>query len=136
MHKTSFLFLAALIGIPLACSNGLPTSAVQRGMWGSDKASITIKDSGATLQILHDNCYGAYGQIDQPIVTGRFDLSGTYTQLMGVYPGKMEYPAQYSGTVAGNQMSLTVTVAALQVTFGPFTLTYGMNNTWTPCFYP
>lgn len=139
MRKTSFLFLTGLIGIALACSERLSTStneSVQRGMWGSNKASLTIKDSSATLQILDGNCYGAYGQIDQPFVTGHFDLPGTYTQLMGVYPGKVQYPAQYSGTVVGNQLSMTVTVPALQVTFGPFNLTFGMNSAWTPCLYP
>jgi hypothetical protein len=139
MRKTSFLLLSGLIGLALACSDRSSTSTniVQRGIWGSSKASLTIKDSSATLQILADgNCYGSYGQIDQPIASGRFDLSGTYTQLMGVYPGKMEYPAQYSGTVAGTQMALTVTVPALQVTFGPFNLAYGINSAWTPCLYP
>jgi hypothetical protein len=139
MRRTSFLFLTGLIGIALACSDRLPSSAnesAQRGMWGSNTASLTTKDSSATLQILNGNCYGAYGQIDQPIVTGHFDLPGTYTQLIGAYPGKVEYPAQYSGTAAGNQLSIAVTVPTLQMTFGPFNLTYGMNSAWTPCLYP
>lgn len=139
MRTISFLFLAGLIAIAPACSDRLSTStneSVQRGTWGSNTASLTIGDSSATLQILNGNCYGVYGQIDQPIVTGHFDLPGTYTQLIGAYPGKVQYPAQYSGTVAGNQLSIAVTVPALQVTFGPFSLTYGMNSAWTPCLYP
>jgi hypothetical protein len=139
MRNTSFLFLAGLIGISLGCSDRPATSpngSVQRGIWGSNKASLTITDSSATLQILSGNCYGAYGRVDQPIVTGAFDLPGTYTQLMGAYPGKIQYPAQYSGTVAGNQLSLTVSVPALPTTFDPFVLTYGMNSAWTPCLYP
>jgi hypothetical protein len=105
-------------------------------MWGSNTASLTITDSSATLQLLNGSCYGAYGQVDQPIVTAAFDLPGTYTQLMGAYPGKIEYPARYSGTVAGNQLSLTVSVPALPTTFDPFVLTYGITSAWTPCLYP
>jgi hypothetical protein len=139
MRKASFLLMTALIAIAPACSDRLSTSAnnfAPHGMWGSNKASLTITDSNATLQILSGNCYGAYGQVDQPIVGGSFDLPGTYTQLMGAYPGKIQYPARFSGTVAGNQLSLTVSVPALPTTFDPFVLTYGINSAWTPCLYP
>jgi hypothetical protein len=140
MRKTSFLFLTASVGIALACSNRLPTSpgnSAQRGSWGSNEASLTINDSSATLQILASGvCFGAYGGIDQPIPTPRFALSGIYTQLIGAFPGSVQYPAQYSGTVEGNQMSIMVSVPALQQAVGPFSLTYGVRNTWVPCQYP
>ncbi len=139
MRKTSFLLLTASMGIALACSEHLPTSPdnfVQRGVWGSNQASLTIKDSSATLQILNGPCYGAFGDIDQPIPSGHFALAGIYTQLTGAYPGKTQYPAQYSGTVEGNQLTITVSVPALQQTFGPFSLTYGVNRTVSPCLYP
>jgi hypothetical protein len=142
MCKTSFLllFLTAAMGIALACSNRSPISldnSAQRGMWGSNEASLTISDSSATLQILASGgCFGAYGGIDQPIPTPRFAQSGIYTQLIGAFPGYVQYAAQYSGTVEGNQMSIMVTVPALQQAFGPFSLTYGVRTTWVPCRYP
>jgi hypothetical protein len=139
MRSPSFLSLTVLIGIASGCSDQLSTSnsdALQRGMWGSNNASLAVNDSSATLQLLNGNCYGAYGQIDARITSVHFDLAGTYTQLMGVYPGRMQYAAEYSGTVAGNQMFLTISVPALQTTFGPYNLTYGVNSAWSACLYP
>jgi hypothetical protein len=140
MRNPSSVFLTASIGIALACSDRVPLAqdnSAPRGTWGSNIASLTIKDSSATLQILASGgCYGAYAEIDQPIPTPRFALFGVYTQLIGAFPGKVQYAAQYSGSVKGTQMLITVAVPALQQVFGPFSLTYGLNTTWAPCLYP
>jgi hypothetical protein len=110
---------------------------LQPGVWGSEKASLTITKPGATLDILASGgCFGSYGEMTQPIPNGLFSIAGTYTQLMGAYPGKVQYTAHYSGVVEGNRMSLTITVPALQQAFGPFKLTDGVNNAWSPCLYP
>jgi hypothetical protein len=124
----------ALLAGSAACAS---TSPDQAGVWGSDQASLTVAGSSATLRILAPGgCYGSYGQIDQRIPNGAFTLPGTYTQLMGAYPGKVEYAAQYSGTVAGPQLSLTVTVPALQQVFGPYQLAEGVARLWPACAYP
>jgi hypothetical protein len=139
LRKKSSLWLAALLGAASACSDHISTAAnasLQHGVWGSTAASLTVADSGATLEILNGSCYGSYGQIAQPIASGHFDLAGTYTQLIGAYPGKLQYPAQYSGAVSGNALSVTISVPALQATFGPFDLAYGVSNSWTQCLYP
>jgi hypothetical protein len=105
--------------------------------WGSTEASLTVAASTATVQILASGgCYGSYGEIDQPFPSGPFTLSGTYTQLMGAYPGSVQYPAQYTGTVSGSHMTLSITISALQQTIGPFSLTQGVATTWQPCMYP
>ena len=72
----------------------------------------------------------------QPIPKGAFSIAGTYTQLMGAYPGKIEYAARCSGVVEGNRMSIAIAVPALQQTFGPFLLIVGVSNAWSPCLYP
>ena len=115
---------------------GRPNLA-QLGIWGSSVASLAITDSGATLQILASgDCYGSYGTIGTPIPRGPFALAGTYTQLIGAYPGMIQYDASFSGSVEGNQMVITVVVPALQESFGPFDLTYGVQTSWQPCEYP
>jgi hypothetical protein len=111
------------------------------GVWGSDKASLTVRKGGGTLDILAltlptGGCFGTYGEITQPIPRGRFTLAGTYTQLIGAYPGRIDYAAQFSGSVERNTMTITITVPSQQQSFGPFVLTYGVNNAWTPCLYP
>ena len=76
------------------------------------------------------------GEIGRKIPGGQFSLPGTFTQLIGAYPGRIDYAAQYSGVVAGNTMSLTVMIPALELTFGPYVLVRGVTNSWTPCLYP
>ena len=114
---------------------------VQPGVWGSENASLTITKDSATLALLSltlptGGCFGSYGEMTRPIPNGNFSIAGTFTQLMGAYPGKIEYAAGYSGVVEGNRMSITITVPALQQAFGPFLLIVGVNNAWSPCLYP
>ena len=114
---------------------------VQPGVWGSEKAGLTVTKDGAKLDLLSSpspagGCFGAYAEMGQPIPNGSFSIAGTYTQLTGVYPGKIEYAARSSGVVEGNRMSIAIAVPALQQTFGPFLLTVGVSNAWSPCLYP
>lgn len=116
--------------------DGLPP-----GTWGSAEASLSVGPAGAKLEILSLNlptgaCFGMTGEIGQKIPGGQFSLPGIFTQLIGAYPGRIDYAAQYSGVVAGNTMSLTVMIPALELTFGPYVLVRGVTNSWTPCLYP
>ena len=111
------------------------------GVWGSEKASLMTKGASATVEIFSlalppSGCFGSYGDIAQEIPNGHFSLPGTYTQLTGAYPGKMEYPAQFSGFVEGTAMTITITVSGLPQVLGPFVLTNGVTNAWEPCHYP
>jgi hypothetical protein len=72
----------------------------------------------------------------RPIPNGSFSIDGTYTQLTGAYPGKIEYAARYSGIVEGNRIAIAISVPALQQGFGPFQLAAGLNNAWSPCLFP
>lgn len=104
---------------------------------GGPEASLTIADTSATLLILASgSCYGSFGQIDAPIPSGSFALSGTYTPLIGAYPGKVQYAAQFSGLVDGGQLSITITVPSLQRVVEPFSLTAWRSATWPMCLYP
>ena len=137
MRARALLLLIASAGVGVSCADRTPTSANERGTWGSNEASLTVGDTSATLQILASGgCYGSYGNIGVPIPAGSFTLAGTYTQLTGVYPGKVQYDAQYSGSVSGRKMSITIAVPGLQRTLGLYALTYGVTNTWNACLYP
>ncbi len=105
--------------------------------WGSDQANLSIAEDKATVQILASGgCYGAYGRIDHAVLSGTFTLSGTYTQLIGAYPGSIQYAAEYAGTIVGNVMTLSISVPALHETIGPFHLTAGVTSAWSACLYP
>ena len=105
--------------------------------WGSDQASLQMTESGANIQFLAPGgCYGSFGVVDHPIPAGTFTLTGTFTQLMGVFPGYVQYPAEYTGTVTGGTMMLSVNVPAGASTLGPFQLTAGVTKSWSACLYP
>jgi hypothetical protein len=111
------------------------------GVWGSAEASLSVGKNGARLEILSANlpsgaCFGKYGDIIQHVPGGRFSLPGTFTQLIGAYPGKIQYPAAYTGILLGDTLSLTVSVPQLKQSFGPYFLVRGVTNSWTPCLYP
>jgi hypothetical protein len=111
------------------------------GTWGSDVASLTIQPAGAMLRVLGTNlgsggCYGSFGEVARSIPIGRFAFPGTFVQLTGVYPGRIEYEAGYEGVIDGDVMTLTVTVPSLPRVLGPYRLVYGVSNAWTPCLYP
>ncbi len=111
------------------------------GTWGSEEASVTIRGGSATVEIFSlglppGGCFGSYGDVFQAIPNGRFSLPGTFTQLLGAYPGRIEYPAQFTGVVEGTRMTMTITISALPQVVGPFVLTQGVTNAWGPCLYP
>jgi hypothetical protein len=130
-----FLLLASMLTVGAgACT---ATAPEQAAMWGSGEANLTIADTSATLRILASGgCYGSYGEFDQLPASGAFSLPGTYTQLIGIYPGKVQYAAQFSGSVSARQLSVTVTVPTLQAALGPFALSRGAGVVWPACLYP
>jgi hypothetical protein len=129
------LSLASVFTIGAAACTA--TAPDQSETWGSDQASLSYTGGTATLLIrASGSCYGSYGEFDQQLPTGTFSIPGTFTQLIGAYPGKIEYPARFSGTVDGHQVSLTVTIATLQTTVGPLALARGVATAWPACAYP
>jgi hypothetical protein len=132
---TAMALQASLVCTLMGSACG-PTTPDGPATWGSDQASLRIAENKATVQVLAPGgCYGAYGDIDH-VPSGTFALAGTYTQLMGVYPGSIQYSAEYAGTVVGNVMTLSISVPALQQTIGPFRLNAGVTSAWSACLYP
>jgi hypothetical protein len=134
MRSTSFLNL--LLALCAAACSTQPNGSL-KGVWASDQVSLTVTDSGANLQLLASGgCFGSYGQIPEAIPEGQFSTTGTYSQLIGAYPGKVDYPAQYSGQVDGTDLVLTINVPNLPLTIGPVHLTAGRKQHWSACNYP
>jgi hypothetical protein len=132
---TLFGVVALSLGTAAACSNSTSADTlVKPGRWGSAQAILTTTDSDALLEI-GGGCIGSYGEMEEPIPAGAFALHGTYTQLMGVAPGMVVYPAHFSGTATGETVVITITVSANQ-TLGPYTLTYGLGSARDRCLFP
>jgi hypothetical protein len=125
-----------VIIVPARSDNSLPP-----GVWGSDQASLTIREGSATLEILSlalptGGCFGQLGDMGRSIPNGSFSIAGTFTQLIGAFPGRIVSAAQYSGMVSGNTLTISVSVPAAQQSLGPYVLVQGVANSWTQCLYP
>ena len=137
MRIRTCVVLLALVVVEGACSSTAPETAPDEpGSWASDQAALTTTNGVTTLEILASGCYGSYGVVNQSIPPGTFRVSGQYTQLMGVFPGKVDYPATFSGVKTDSQLTITVAVPALSASFGPFVLTRGVQKNWVRCLYP
>lgn len=136
MRGINVRWVAAPLVLALAMSACDSTGPDEGSVWGSDAAGLTISQGKATILIAAGSCYGSFGEIDQAVPSGAFTLSGTYTQLTGAYPGKIQYDAQFVGAIDGNHMTLTINVPSAQRVVGPFSLTEGVSNTLPMCLYP
>lgn len=118
----SFLFGALWLGAP---GDGKP-ARVPAGLWGGQGIGLEVSAGGGTLGY---DC--ARGTIDEPMVVdseGRFDVKGTHHRERpgpareGESKGR---PVRYTGTVDGETMKLTVTLAGSDERIGTFTLVRG-----------
>lgn len=137
LRADALCFLTMVTVFTLGSAGCTATAPNQSDAWGSEQANLTLNGTDATLRLLASGgCYGSYGNLDQKPANGAFSIPGSYTQLMGAYPGKVTYPARYTGTVSGQEIALTVTVPALQLALGPFALARGVTAAWSACAYP
>ena len=115
----------------LACHNTPTVPTEIAGTWGGDDAGLIASDTSAHV---HIGC--TLGDTKEPIrpqPTGEFDVVGTYN--VDAYPVDrgIIHPARFTGHVAGNKMTLTVTLTDTARTLGPVTLTYGREPKMGPC---
>jgi hypothetical protein len=116
-------------GLLLAACTPMNATAptVSAGEWGGQDIDLMVSETGARVLF---KC-GAMGVVAQPLAldgSGRFATSGTYEPKL-VQTGAV--PAQFSGSVSGSQMTLTVQTGA--VALGPFGLVQGQAGTFSPC---
>jgi hypothetical protein len=108
------------------------------GTWGGENAAAIVND---TIVHVHVGC--TFGDLKGRIAldaTGRFNVSGTYVlRAYPVYLGP-ELPAQFSGVVEGNRLTIAVAVndttngsPGKAVALGPVTITLGREPQMGPC---
>lgn len=104
------------------------------GTWGGDHAEMRSRSDGTTFEF---DC--AVGSVKTALAVaedGSFEWQGTYVTERGNpnVQGEIDArPATYSGTVAGNTMTLTVDVPSLDIREGPFTLKEGARGFLRKC---
>lgn len=114
MYAPKFRFSLAVMLLVTLCGVGLVYSRmmqqIPKGEWGGSHISMNVGEQSAKIEY---DC--AHGEIPGPLSIddeGKFNLRGTFTRERGGPvraddPAKAE-PATYSGTIAGNQMTLTL----------------------------
>ncbi len=108
--------------------------SVQKGTWAGEHIHLEATEQGGQVEY---DC--AHGSIDQRIVLdarGHFKVKGTHVRERGGPVRKGEEdgkPAQFSGQVTGDKMTLTVTDTASGESLGEFILTYGQSPRLMKC---
>jgi hypothetical protein len=89
------------------------------GVWGVTGEKVVVTD---TQVMVEGACFsGMIPQTLTPDAGGNFNMSGSFTRLVG--PVGLSVPAQFSGSITGSIMTITITTDTQ--TLGPFTLTFG-----------
>lgn len=116
----------------LACSSVTSTPITEVvGTWGGDNAGLIV--SGADVHV-HIGC--TLGDVIGPIrpdSNGRIQASGTYN--VDAYPVDrgIIHPANFTGRIVGQTMTLTVALTDISRVLGPVTLIYGKEPKMGPC---
>lgn len=108
---------------------------VRAETWGGEHVRIEFKDGDGRVEF---DC--AHGTITDPLKTdseGRFALNGTYVREgpgpIRLNVPRVSQPARYSGTIKGDEMSLSVTLNNTSQEIGTFTLTRGSEGLIRKC---
>jgi len=130
--------LPVLLLLLLSCSRGPtlpPGLRVPVGTWGAKNAGLIVSETDAHVHVGCTNGYFA-----APIAVdseARFTVTGSY--ILRAYPVMIgpPLPAEFSGTVDGNRLTLRVvvndTVEKKIVNIGPVTVTLGVEPQMGPC---
>jgi hypothetical protein len=135
-HRSWSKVLSAAAVLVSACSSGGTGGNAPVGIWGSSQGSLNVADSSAHLVVAAGQCYGAFADINGVIPIGSINLSGTFTQLTGVAPGSVQYPATFSGTATASNITLTILLTTQGQQIGPISVALGVSRVWTACLYP
>ena len=121
-----------LFYLPIIAAMMLPAGACMNqrkisGQWGGQGISMEVTDSGATLDF--DCASGTITEIIAPDSAGKFSAEGRFTRHR---PGPTRedddtegQPANYTGVVAGENLTLTITLTKNSEKVGDFTLAHG-----------
>ena len=109
--------------------------SAQPEVWGGEHIRIEFNDGEAKVDY---DC--AHGTIIDPLKAdseGRFALNGTYVREgpgpIRLNAPRVSQPALYSGTIKGDEMSLSVKLQKTSEELGTFTLTRGSEGRIRKC---
>lgn len=131
-------FVIGATALLAQCSADSPMSAGTRlafGTWGGENVAVIAAD---TVTHVHFGCtFGDFAGNVALDANGRFTIDGSY--MLHAYPVAMgpSMPAQLSGQVVGNTLTLAIavndTVAKQVVSLGPGTVVLGKEPSMGAC---
>jgi hypothetical protein len=136
--RSALLLVGAVATLDTCHTSGqilAPGTQLAIGTWGGENAGAIVTD---TLTHVHVGC--TLGDIVGRIpldADGRFTMDGTY--VLRAYPVFIgpTLPAQFSGRVQGNTLTLAIavndTVARQVIALGPVTVVFGKEPNMGPC---
>lgn len=128
-NLSSVFAIAGLVLLLASSADSKPrrTQRLATGTWGGQHIRVVVGSSSAAIEY---DC--ANGIIAGPLTfnaNGNFNWRGSHTRERGgptrIGGQSQGEPAIYSGSVKGDTMTLTVTLANNKETIGTFTLTRG-----------
>ena len=122
--------LAVALALACASTSGTPITEVS-GTWGGENAGLIATDTSAHV---HIGC--TLGDTKGKIIAdleGHFSINGTYNVDAFPVDRGILHPAQFSGTITGKSMTLTVVLTDTSQQLGPVTLTLGKEPKMGPC---
>jgi len=121
------MIIPILLSVTFSEAKPRRTQRMQAGTWGAPHIRLEVSQSSAAIEY---DC--ARGTINGPLALdrrGRFSLTGTHIREHGGPIRDNEsansQPARYTGTIAGQTMNLTVTLADTNEVIGKFRLERG-----------
>jgi len=109
--------------------------ALENGVWGGQGVSLEIKDNGAEID--YDCAHGTITGKIVPNRAGEFSVKGFHVREHGGAvredDNRAGQPVTYEGSIAGETMTLKVTVDENKETIGTFTLTRGKSGRVRKC---
>lgn len=141
------LALLAFNNTPGACGGGKKSDANNSGSapgertammknetWGGKGIVVQVTDAGATVE--YDCAHGTIERLELR-GDGGFEAQGTHTvESLGPTRAGAEpitRPARYTGSVSGDEMTLTVTLTETQEKVGTFSLGRGRRTRIVKC---
>src|SRR5262245_56447171 len=136
MGRLPALGLSLLIAATFVSScHGNPTGpnggALTMGRWTGGSACLSVTDTGCNLVV---GC--GHGQFPRPTLRadGTFDENGTYRIEAGPISIEPAPPAQFSGSVSGSRLTLTVLPSVASVPPASYSMTLtGTDRCVVPC---
>jgi hypothetical protein len=118
-----------------AASPTQKTRALASGIWGGQGISLEINDNGA--EINYDCAHGTITGRIIPDRVGKFGAKGFHVREHGAAARQEEnrpgQPVTYRGSIAGETMTLRVTLSETKETIGTFTLIRGQDGLIRKC---